>query len=324
MKNDIISISALRQSMANIFGLGPASDWADWLFTLGNFELILQVVLFFCLLLVGRYIYDLVTPFSLAEVLTTRDNKALSCSFACYLGGLCIVIAGVYSSASSSLPQELAYWHYLLYRLSDTFFWGAIGICLLILAQAINNRMILSHFNNYSQIIDRQNLSAGITEGASYLASGILLYAVMQGADDSFSVDILLTVFYFILGQLALVFYSRFFITIRQKHWNFHHEIEKQNIAAAIHFSFSFISFALLLAAYIALFDSIYGLLLAAVTAIIFVLLLHVLIDKFFFPKISLQQEISIDQNWGAALIEGFLLLDFCVVSVVAFSSYLA
>ena len=314
-------LRGLQDSMANIFQLRV--EWLDWLWSLGNPELLLQVALVFVLLLLGRYIYDRATPFSLAEVLTTRDNKALSSSFACYLGGLIIVIVGVYSSPSVALTTGLPYWRYLVYSLSDTFFWGLIAICLLLLAQVLNNHLILSRFDNYTQIVEHRNLAAGIAEGASYIASSLLIYAVMQGISDSFLLDILLTLFYFTLGQFILILYSRVFIATRRKVWDFHREIGQKNTAAAISFSFSFISFSLLLSAYIAHFDSIYGLLLAAIFDMVFILLLHVLIDQLFFPKVSLHQEIAADQNWGAALIEGFLLLGFCAICVIAFSFYL-
>ncbi|MEM9424793.1 MAG: DUF350 domain-containing protein, partial [Spirochaetota bacterium] len=301
---------SLQESITKIFQL--SSDWSDWLWALSNIELILQIVLVFALLLLGRYIYDRVTPFSLAEVLTTRDNKALSSSFACYLAGLIIVILGVYRSPAAEPSTEFPYWRMLLFNLGDTFFWGAIGICLLLLAQILNNRLILSRFDNYAQIIEGQNLAVGISEGASYIASALLIHAVMQGISESFLLDFLLTLFYFALGQAILIAYSRIFITARCKVWDFHQEIEKKNPAAAISFAFSLLSFAILLSAYIANFYSIYGLLLTAALGIIFILLLHVLIDKFFFPKVALNLEISSDQNWGAALIEGFLLLGFC------------
>ncbi|WGK70122.1 DUF350 domain-containing protein [Candidatus Haliotispira prima] len=322
---------SLQQSITGIFspnatgadGLSGMADWYDWFWALANLELILQIVLVFGLLLLGRYIYDLVTPFSLAEVLTTRDNKALSVSFGCYLGGLAIVIVGVYSSPSSStLAAEVSYWKSLLYNLSDTFFWGVIAICLLLLAQILNNHFILSRFDNYRQIVERRNLAVGVAEGASYIASALLIYGVMQGANEHFLLDILLTLFYFVLGQAALILYTRIFIAVRRKVWDFHREMAQQNVAAALSFAFSLISFALIISAYIANFFSIYGLLLSAILSIIYLFLLHILIDKLFFPKVPLHGEIAQDQNWGATLIEGFLLLGLSVVGVVAFSAY--
>ncbi len=326
----------LRNIAGNIFSLRPfesgetiaGPDWPDWLWTLANPELILQVLLVFILLLLGRYIYDLVTPFSLSEVLTTSDNKALSLSFASYCGGLVIVIAGVYNSDSAELNAALPYWRYLLYSLGDTFLWGAIGICLLLLAQGLNNRFILSQFDNYQQIVGQRNLAAGIAEGASYLASALLIYAVMQGGSPSLIIDLLLTIFYFVLGQLAQILYSRVFISLRRKarnfSWDFQREIGRQNSAAAISFAFSLLSFALLLAGYIANFFSFYGYLLAIVLSILYLGLLHFLIDQLFFPKVSLRREIAQDGNWGAALIEGVLLLGISGISVIAFSFYFA
>ena len=287
-------------------------------------SIIAQIALIFTLLLLGRYIYDWITPFSLKEVLTTRDNKALAFSFVSYLSGLCIVIAGVYNSPSAEL--ELPYWRLLSF--SDTFFWGALGICLLLLAQISNDRWILSRFHNYQQIVEHQNLAAAIVEGASYIASAILIYGVMQGTTSKFLVEIILTVFYFILGQMAMVFHSKVFIMVKARNkafpWNFQQEIIGQNTAAAISFAASLISFAWLLSFYIANFFSIYGLLLMILFSTIWVLLLHWLIDKCFFPNVSLAKEISEDRNWGAALIEGILLIGFSALGTSVFSAYLA
>ena len=162
----------------------------------------------FVLFLLGRYIYDFVTPFSLAEVLTSKDNKALAFSFACYLSGLwglflsaCIIVL-LRVWPPEALEEKLSYLQYILYALSDLLFWGAIGICLLLIAQVLNNLWILSRFDNYTEIVGRQNLAVGIVEGASYIASAILIYAVMQGQEDneSFLLDALLTLFYFTIG----------------------------------------------------------------------------------------------------------------------------
>ena len=316
----------LRQSLYHIFS-PVSSDWPDWLWAVANIELILQAALVFALLLLGRYIYDLVTPFSLSEVLTARDNKALSISFACYLGGLAIIIAGVYSSPSSrqlSPESALPEWRLLLYRLSDTFFWGAVAICLLLLAQILNNKLILSRFDNYKQIIERGNLAVGLAEGSSYIASSLMIFAVMQGASPSFLLDMLLTLFYFALGQLSLILYSRVFILTRRKRWDLHRELAQQNPAAACSFAFNLCSFALLQSSYIANFFSFYGFILAALLNTLLLLLLDFLIDTLFFPKVSLHEELARDHNWGSTLIEGFLLLGLGSVYVIAFSSYLA
>ena len=289
-------------------------------------QIALQIALIFALLLLGRYIYDWITPFSLKEVLTTRDNKALALSFAGYLIGLCIVLVGVYNSPSPTL--ELPYWKSLLYSFSDTFFWGALAICLLLLAQVANDRWILSRLRNYEQIVEQQNLAAAIVESASYIASAILIYGVMQGTTKNFLLEIILTVFYFALGQMAMVFYSKIFVIIQAKNktfaWNFQSEIIEQNPAAAVCFAASLISFSLLLSFYIANFFSFYGLLLMLLFSMAWVSLLHWAIDKCFFPSVSLAKEISRDRNWGAALIAGALLIGFSLLGTSVFSAYFA
>ena len=297
-------------------------------------QIIAQIVLIFALLLLGRYIYDLITPFSLKEVLTTRDNKALAFSFTSYLSGLCIVIVGVYNSPSVAL--ELPYWKFLLYSFSDTLLWGLLGICLLLLAQFTNDRWILSRFPNYEQIVKHRNLAAAIVEGSGYIASAILIYGVMQGVTQNFLLEIILTAFYFVLGQIALIFHSRIFIAAKAKKWaskkagskdfgwDFQKEIITQNSAAAISFAAGLLSFSWLLSFYIANFFSIYGLLLMMLFSTAWVLLLHWVIDKCFFPNVPLAKEISCDRNWGAALIQGALLIGFSALGTSIFSAYFA
>lgn len=289
--------------------VSPAeSDIFSFLTRLADFSLWLNIGLLLVIFVLGRAAYDLITPFSLNTVLTVKDNKALSCSFSSYCAGLGMVVAGVYQSGSGSpAPQNL------FSEAAELLLWSCFGIMLLLLAQYINDRLILRRFSNYSQIIDKHNLAAGLAESSSYISSGLILYATMQGSSRYLINDILFTLVYFLIAQSALVAYTRLYEQSKKRHWALHAEIDKNNCAAGFSFALSTIAFALMLSAYLANFDSLIGLLLWTALSSGLLLLLHVLIDLLFFPKVSLQREIAVDQNWGVSLIEGTILLTAAV-----------
>ena len=93
----------------------------------------------------GKWIYDLLTPYKLNEQLVEKDNRAIAVSFVGYLLGLGIILEGVVSQESSSLATGSAR-RDLLLDVGDTLLWGVIGIVLLQLARWINDKWLLSSF----------------------------------------------------------------------------------------------------------------------------------------------------------------------------------
>jgi len=263
----------------------------------------------------AKLLYDLFTPYKLKTQLTEVDNKAAAVSFAGFMFAVGIVIFGVFTSEPESgyvtTRQEL------LLDLLSLLIWSAIGILLLIIARWVNDKVLMSKFDNVKELVEDKNIGTGAVELGSYIGSALIIRAALFGEDVGFLSGVVSTLIYFVIGQLGFVIFGWLYQWISR--FDLHGEIEKDNISAGLAFGANLIAIAVLLSGFIIRYDSLLGFIAWFVLGLFFLIVSRYLVDKFLLPGALLDEEISRDRNWGAALIEGGVAIVLALLLVPAF-----
>ena len=252
------------------------------------------------IMVIGKHLHGRFSSYDLDHELTTTDNKAVALSTTGYLFALGLILWGVI--APNGETTVTGFWS-LIIDLISTFFWGLLGIGLLQVSHYLNDRYLLPNFSNHKEIIEDRNLGTGAVEGCTFIASGIIIKTVLCGSGSGFLADLFGTLFYFAVGQAAFLIFGRLYQRISR--FDLHHEIEQDNAAAGVAFGLSMIAVGILLADYIAAYNSLPGLIFWLPLSFFFLITGRYIADKMLLPGALLDEEISQDRNWGAALIEG-------------------
>ena len=280
-------------------------------------QAVMYLVVTGLVLYVGKLVNDWLTPYKLNEQLTEVDNKAVALSFSGYILALGIILWGILST-DSSIPPTGSMSRDLIANLVDTAIWGGIGIVLLQIARLINDKILLYQFNNTKELVEDQNVGTGAVQCGTYIGSAFIIRAALSGeAAESFLVSLTSTLVFFILGQLAFILFSKLYQIVSR--YDLHGEIEKDNVAAGVSFGMTLTAVGIVLSGYILRSDSIVGLALWFVLSAFLLLVLRYVVDKLLLPGKILDEEISQDRNWGAALVEGSAVLGLALILTAAF-----
>ncbi len=269
------------------------------------------VVYLFTILVVfylGKKVYDLLTPYRLDEQLTKADNKAVALSFAGYMFGLGIILWGVLSGETIK--------HFYM-DILDTVIWGAIGIILLNISRLVNDKFLLSRFDNVKELVQDRNIGTGAVECGSYIGVSLLIMACVSGEDTGFFEGIVSTVIFFVCGQIGFILFGKLYQMITR--FDLYEEIEKDNASAGIAFGMTLIAIGLLLSDFIMKSDSIPGFAVWFILSALLLVTCRYMTDKIILPGQLLDEEISRDQNWGAAIVEGFMAIVIAFLINAAF-----
>lgn len=183
---------------------------------------LLYLVSVFILFFIGKLVYGLFNRrVDLKDELVKKDNFALALAVTGYYFGLIIALGGVLASDSEGLMIDLI----------EIFFYGIISIFLLNLSVYINDKVILSKFDNEKEIIEDQNAGTGIVEAANHIAIGMVIYGAMSGDYGGWHTAGV----FWILGQLVLIVASIVYRRILP--FDLHAEIEKDNVAVGVAFA---------------------------------------------------------------------------------------
>ncbi|RMH62841.1 MAG: DUF350 domain-containing protein [Calditrichaeota bacterium] len=281
-----------------------------------QFEGAVYFVVVFLILYFARLMYDMLTPFSLNDQLTSRDNKAVAVSFGGYMAGVLLVLLGVLQSGGVGNGQTPAHVD-LIKDLLDTLIWGVIGVALLNIARLINDTFILRKFSVIKELTDDRNIGVGAVLWGGYLGSALIVQAAISGESNGWGMDIALSVLYFLIGQAGFILYA--YIFQWQTRFDVHAEIERDNAAAGVSFGLSLLAVGILLAGYLHHYDSIPGFFVWLVISWFVLAVSRYLSDKWVLPGALLDEEIAQDGNWGAALVEGSIAVVIALLMIPVF-----
>jgi uncharacterized membrane protein YjfL (UPF0719 family) len=183
---------------------------------------IIYLIAVFILFWLGKVAYHLTNKrLNLQEELVKKDNLAMATAIVGYYFGLIIALGGVLSSESAGLMIDLF----------EIFFYGIISILLMILSIKLNDRLILSSFDNTKEIITDQNVGTGVVEAANHIAVGMIIAGAMSGDYGGYGTALT----FWLLGQTVLIVTGIIYRQILP--FNLHEEIEKDNVAVGIAFA---------------------------------------------------------------------------------------
>ena len=182
----------------------------------------IYLVCVYVLFWLGKLVYDLTTPsYKLKEELVEKDNTALAVAVVGYYFGLILAIGGVIVGPSQGLEADLI----------DVLIYGPLAIILMNLSRLINDKLILHGFSIREEIIRDHNVGTGVVVSASYIATGLIIFGAVSGVMG----DLVTSIVFWILGQVALVLAGLFYNWITP--YDIHAQIEKDNVAAGVAFA---------------------------------------------------------------------------------------
>lgn len=289
------------------------TDTVLWLL---QFEGAIYIITVFIVLYGAKLLYDLLTPFSLKEQLTEKDNKAVAVSFSGYMLGVMIILLGIFHSGPA-VEGAISSRIDLARDLLATVIWGIIGIILLNISRIINDKLLLSHFNNTKELITDRNIGTGAVLWGSYIGSALIVRSAVYGESIGWVQDIVSTLVYYVIGQCGFVIFGWIYQKISR--FDVHAEIEKDNVSAGVAFGLSLTAISIILSGYIMYYNSLLGFLVWFIMGLFVLIVSRYIVDKLMLPGSLLDEEISNDQNWGAALLEGSVAIGIALLMVPAF-----
>jgi uncharacterized membrane protein YjfL (UPF0719 family) len=268
------------------------------------------------ILISAKLLHDWITPYKLNQELTEHDNKAVAVAFSGYIFGVGIILIGIFNTPSSMEGQISSRMDFYM-DLLDTLIWGIIGVILLHVARFVNDKILLSKFDNVKELVTDRNVGTGAAMWGSYVGSALIIHASILGESASFFEGLVGTLIYFVLGQVGFILFGLIYQLVSR--YDLHAEIEQDNISAGVAFGLSLTAIAILLSGYVVRYDSMLGFGLWFIFSLFFLIVSRYVVDKVMLPGALLDEEISQDQNWGAALVEGGVALAIAFLLVPAF-----
>lgn len=267
---------------------------------------LVYIVLAFILFLIGKLTYQLIhRNYKVNHELVEKDNLAFAVAHVGYYSGLLLAIGSAIIGPSEGLWLDLM----------DIAIYGILAIVLLNLSIIINDKLILRHFKVSKEIIQDQNVGTGVIEGASAIATGLIIMGAVSGEDGGIDTAIV----FWLIGQGMLIVTSFVYDAILP--YDLHEHIEKDNVAVGIGFAGALIAVANLIRFGIAgdfttWEETSFYLLIDVAIALALLPILRWITDKMLLPGRKLTDEIVNQEkpNSGVALIEAFAYIGSSVL----------
>lgn len=323
-----------------------------------NFSSLIYYVLAIVFFIAAKWTYDFFTIRKLNDHLLKEDNKAIAIAFSGYLLATVIIIASVLSEPPSthtvrhadtlnnsdkttSYPCPLLDGSYdprclddskmqpqkEIFNIADflrdaaqSIVWIVLGMILLLLSGKINDKFILSFISNRLEMSRDHNAGVGACMFASYLGAALIIRSLIIGPNMTKSIftDIALLIIYYLATQLAfVVFFKLYRVTSK---YDIEKEIEKDNVAAGISLGCHYIAISLMLAHILTVSSSLILFFLYFVNSSVFLLLTRWIFDVILFHRSSIAKEITEDENWGIAFVQGMVVIGVALILNTVFS----
>jgi len=259
---------------------------------------LIYLIAVFIVFLAGKVAYNLLNKqFDLNRQLVKEDNFAVALTIVGYYLGLLFAIGGILYGPSNGLLEDVI----------DIFFWGIMAIILLNISGKLNDKIILSTFDNTKEIIDDKNAGTGAVEGANYLAVGLIVSGALSGEGG----DIFTGLVFWFLGQATLILAEKAYNFITP--FDIHAEIEKDNVAVGVAFAGVLIAIGNLIRVgiagdFVSWQENISDFLVVIIFGLVLLPVVRYATDKILLPGENLTDELVNQEkpNVGAGLIEAF------------------
>ena len=278
----------------------------------GALTTLLYILASFILFVVGKFVYQLFHPkVKISFELVENDNLAFAFAHVGYFIGLLLAIGSAVLGESYGLIEDLI----------NIGIYGTLSIILLNLSIIINDKLILSKFDLKKEILADRNVGSGIAEGASAIATGLIVLGAIHGEGHGTGGPIVTAVLYWLLGQ-GIMFLTTIVYNLITP-YDIHEHIEKNNVAVAVGYAGAIIAIANLIRfALMHDFQSwsvtLQDVAVDVTIGLIFLPIARFLTDKILLPGQKLTDEIVNQEhpNVGAALVEAFAYIGGSVLIV--------
>ena len=272
----------------------------------------------YALLLVycANYFYKRTSGFSFHDELTERDNPAFGACLAGYLGGVAIALTGAFPTDSDSFLDAAFTMSYS----------GILAILLMRTSIWINHELILTKFSIDREMIEDQNIGAGVAVAGSCLGTGFVLAGALTGDSSSYLTAMRDICVYWAVGQALFVVGAwAFFKTAG-------YDVQKtlehdNNTAAGFNLGGFLVALGILLGG--SLRDASGGLIGELITSasllvvcVPLLLFTTLVTQKLIFHRVNLAKEIAVDKNSAAGVICAAASITTAVLLVALISSH--
>ncbi len=237
-----------------------------------------------------------------------QSNLAVALRRAGLYLGIMLGMYGVISGPSRGLVLDL--W--------DIASYGVIVSVFFVFARGFNDMVVLGSMRNTDEV-KGGNIAVGLVECGALIATGVIAMASMQGQGGSY----LTAVIFFIIGQLALLAVTLVYEWVTP--WSVGDEIKTGNPAAGLKLGSLMVAVAIATSGAIAVDFTSWGnnltiLVFDGGLAVLFMMALSYLIDRFFLPGTDIETEIVRDRNVAALAVVAALQIAgaFVIAAAVA------
>jgi len=280
------------------------------------------VVLGVVVLIIAKIVKDFLTPYKIDEELTTKDNPALGLAMSGYFAGVLIVFLGAVMGPNleyESLGE-------LVISLGIDFLFALGGIVALNIGRWVVDKFVLIQFSTTKEIIQDRNAGTGAVECGGFIATGLIVAGAIYGeGGERWWWTLLSVVVFFVLGQVVLVLFAKFYQWITR--YDIHAEIERGNVAAGVALGSSMIAIGIIVLKGTAIdfdtdsgsewLDSFLWFAIYAVLGFVLLMILRKVTDALFLPGTTIQHEIATDRNLNAAWLEGVVAIGIATMVFV-------
>jgi len=260
------------------------------------------------LLVLTRGLIGMISPYSLRDQLTSKDNAAAGLAFTGYLVGVVIIFLG-----AAIGPDQVEMADGMLHDPT----WEEIGMSMLVatgytlggllclyVGTIVVDKLVLRSFSVQKELVEDRNLGTGAVIFGNTVATALIIAGAVHGEEGG----PLSAVVFFLLGQAVLVIWAAFYQMITK--FDLHEQIEKDNVAAGTAYGLSVIAIGIVLLRacmddLISWPDHLAKFGYFAVAGFVVLALLRTLTNRALLPGTTLQMEIERDRNINAAWVEG-------------------
>lgn len=267
-------------------------------------SLLCLYLVFFCL---ANFTYRFMVSYSVKDEICEKDNYAVAFTLAGYLIAISLVYIGSVQGPSYGWWQDLA----------QISFYSVLAMVLLYVSHWVNDKLILRHFCNHKELIEDQNIGTGIIQASSYISSGLIIAAAVQGEGGGWYSAVV----FFLIGQVFLILMAYIYDAITA--FDLHQEVEQGSVAVATAFAGSLIALGLILAKaasgdFISWQANLTQFFMIAIGACFVLPFFRFIVAKTVFFGVDLNHEIETDKNVGSAVLECATVIGFaCVLTAV-------